>query len=428
MGRCMNPNHPEQNPIVSFDELVSSIVHTDTNLSVCAAKAVNQLLTLRNWLIGFYIAHYELNGSDRAEYGENLLAKLSSRLKNSGVSNTGKRQLYNYLRLFQLYPQMAKTVAEQRYNLLHLVDFEKVPSVTALLEPRDAPSIVRTLTALLASESPSSIVPTASTQLAEPPIPEQIITRLAYSHFEELIKCDNELKRRFYEIEAIQGGWSVRELKRQIASLYFERTGLSTDKQKLASYVAAITEKNTPELTIRDPLVFEFLGLKPQAVMYESDLEKTILANLQEFLLELGHGFCFEAQQKRILIGDEHFFIDLVFYNRILKCHLLIELKVGAFSHEHLGQLNTYVNWYKANEMRDGDNPPIGLLLCTQKNQPLVEYALAGMNNQLFVSKYLTELPSPEEIARFLNEKLRMLSEADSEATPIDQATQKDSQ
>jgi hypothetical protein len=136
-------------------------------------------------------------------------------------------------------------------------------------------------------------------------------------------------------------------------------------------------------------------------------LEDAILGNLQEFLLELGHGFCFEARQKRLLIGGEHFFVDLVFYHRILKCHVLIELKTGDFSHENIGQLNTYVSWYKKNMVLEGDNPPIGILLCTQKNQPLAEYALAGMDNQLFVSKYQLELPKREEMERFLAGKLR---------------------
>ena len=141
--------------------------------------------------------------------------------------------------------------------------------------------------------------------------------------------------------------------------------------------------------------------------MSESDLEDRLLDKLQEFLLELGYGFCFEARQKRILIGDMYGFIDLVFYHRILKCHILIELKVDAFSHEYIGQLNTYVSWYKKNVMTDNDSPPVGILLCTHKDLTLVEYALAGMDNHLFVSRYQLELPSKEEMQRFLEEKLR---------------------
>ncbi len=200
-------------------------------------------------------------------------------------------------------------------------------------------------------------------------------------------------------------------MRRQIASLYFERSALSRDREKLArlTHAGAGTGADAaePQFTIRDPYVFEFLGLKSREVMSESHLEDQLLDRLQDFLLELGHGFCFEARQKRILIGDSHFFIDLVFYHRILKCHVLIELKLEEFNHENIGQLNTYVSWYAKNMRADGDNPPIGILLCTQKEHALVEYALAGMDNQLFVSKYQLHLPRPEDLQRQLERTLR---------------------
>ena len=166
----------------------------------------------------------------------------------------------------------------------------------------------------------------------------------------------------------------------------------------------ADAERASPQQVIRDPYVFEFLGLKPQEVMSESHLEDQLLDKLHDFLLELGHGFCFEARQKRILIGDEHFFIDLVFYHRILKCHVLVELKTDAFRHEHLGQLNTYVAYYKKHQMTSGDQPPIGILLCTRKNDALVEFALGDLNNQVFVSRYAVELPRKEEMERFITQ------------------------
>ena len=160
-------------------------------------------------------------------------------------------------------------------------------------------------------------------------------------------------------------------------------------------------------MTIRDPYIFEFLGLKPKETMGESHLEDALLDKLQEFLLELGPGFCFEARQKRMTIGGEYFFVDLVFYHRILKCHVLIELKVDDFKHEHLGQLNTYVSYYRQNETSDGDNPPVGILLCTKKNHALVKYALAGINNKLFVSKYQVGLQSKQEMQKFLEKQLQ---------------------
>jgi hypothetical protein len=164
-----------------------------------------------------------------------------------------------------------------------------------------------------------------------------------------------------------------------------------------------------PKLAIRDPYIFEFLGLKAEDAVQESDLEAALVANLREFLLELGHGFCLEAQQKSIVIGNTRGFVDLVFYHRILKCHVLVELKVDEFRHEYIGQLNTYVTWYHKNMMAEGDNPPVGLLLCTQKDHALVEYALAAINNRLFVSKYQVQLPSKEELQRFLEGKRQEL-------------------
>lgn len=234
-----------------------------------------------------------------------------------------------------------------------------------------------------------------------------LLNRLAYSHIELLVDLDDETKRVFYEIECLRGNWSVRELKRQITSLYYERSGLSKDKKKLAKLAQARAEATEPTLAIRDPYIFEFLGLKPQEVMSESHLEDQLLDKLQKFLLEMGHGFCFEARQKRILLGETHNFVDLVFYHRILKCHVLVELKLGEFNHGDIGQLNTYVTWYRKNMMTKDDNPPVGILLCTKKDHTLVEYALAGMDNNLFVSKYQLELPKREEMQRFIEEQLK---------------------
>ena len=239
----------------------------------------------------------------------------------------------------------------------------------------------------------------------------KLVDSLSFSHFAELIEIENPLKRAFYEIECIRGNWSVRTLKRQIATLYYERSDLSMDKEKLADMAHSVAEKAEPKLAIRDPYIFEFLGLKAREAVSESNLEDALLDNLHEFLMELGHGFCLEARQKSIVIGKTRGFVDLVFYHRILKCHVLIELKVDKFTHEHLGQLNTYVSWYRKHMMTDGDNPPVGLLLCTQKDHTLVEYATANMDNRLFVSKYQLELPTKEELERFLQTKRREITE-----------------
>lgn len=374
--------------LLEFKELVQSIVHVHQELGAQAARAVNLSLTLRNWMIGYYIDAFELRGADRADYGDQLFANLARELTAARLSNCDKRQLYRYLRLFRTYPQIVGTLSPQLKTLL----------------PWGGPTEVH-----------SQKVVTASPQLAA----DALVAQFSYSHLEQLVDVQDDLKRYFFEVECLRGHWSVRELKRQIASLYYERSGLSTNKNLLSAQVQSQAEQSAATLNVRDPYVFEFLGIKPQEVMHESALEDAILGNLQDFLLELGHGFCFEARQKRLLIGSEHFFVDLVFYHRILKCHVLIELKTGNFSHENIGQLNTYVSWYKQNMVLEGDNPPIGILLCTQKNQPLVEYALAGMDNQLFVSKYQLELPKREEMERFLADTLREAEVADSPAPDL---------
>jgi len=362
---------------LTFETLVESIRQVHEQLSAQARRAVNISLTLRNWIIGLYIVEFELRGADRANYGEKLLSELAKRLTKLKISNCNRRQLYRYLRFYRLYPQIVGTLSPQLKKLL--------PSSIAKKEKVGTPS-------------PQLQVPS-----------ERLISRLSYSHLELITDLDDDLRRAFYEIVCMRGNWSVRELKRQISTLYYERSGLSKNKKKLAEMVNAGAEIAEPKLTVQDPYVFEFLGLKPKEVMHESDLEEALLDKLQDFLLELGHGFCFEARQKRILIGGTYGFVDMVFYHRVLKSHILIELKVDEFSHQFLGQLNTYVSWYKKNIMTDGDNPPVGILLCTRKDHTLVEYALAGMDNQLFVSKYQLELPTKEEMVRFLEEQLNYL-------------------
>ena len=342
---------------LSFERLVAVIGRAHTDLGARASRAVNAALTLRNWLIGLNIVEYEQKGIDRARYGDRLLDRLSVRLGREGVSRCEVRELRRYRLFYLSYPKIRETLSPELN-----VDGDHGGG--------------------------------------------DLVTKLSFSHIVELLQCESQTKRRFYEAECIDGNWSVRELRRQIASLYFERSQLSTDKRKLTTLAQQGGRRAGTMLTVRDPYVFEFLGLKPQEVMGESHLEDQLLDKLQAFLIELGQGFCFEARQKRILIGDGHDFVDLVFYHRILKCHVLVELKAAAFSHENIGQLNTYVSWYRRNMMTSGDNPPVGILLCTQKDHALVEYALAGIDNDLFVSKYLLELPTKEEMQRFIESQL----------------------
>lgn len=355
----------------TFDQLVSAITAIHGHLLAQAGKAVNVALTLRNWTMGYYIEHYERNGVDRARYGDKLMDELAVSLQQQGLARCDRRELYRYRQFFLAYPQIVESLP---------------PQLNALLPPG---RIVESLPPQFTSG-------------------KQILDSLSFTHLAELIQIQDTGKRAFYESECMRGTWSVRELKRQIASLYFERTQLSSDKSGVAKLAHGQVETQ-PALAIRDPYIFEFLGLKPQEVMSESHLEDQLLDHLQTFLLELGHGFCFEARQKRILIGETHGFIDLVFYHRILKCHVLIELKLHAFNHEAVGQLNTYVTWYARNMMSAGDNPPIGILLCTEKDHALAEYAMAGMDNQLFVSRYQLELPSKETLEKFIEQHLKDL-------------------
>ena len=357
---------------INFKSLVGAIRQIHEDMATQASRAVNVSLTLRNWFIGRYIAEYEINGADRAAYGESVLSELAAQLKN--ISNCNRRQLYRYLRFYRVYPQIVGTLSAL---------FQGHLPMPAVLEK----------------------VGTLSPQSAPQKIP--LLERLSYSHFELLVDIDDEDKRSFYEVECVSANWSVRELKRQISSLYYERSALSHNKEKLAQLANVDTETNAIASVIRDPYIFEFLGLKPRDVMSESHLEGQLIGKLEEFLLELGNGFCFEARQKRRLIGGEHFFVDLVFYHRVLKCHVLVELKLEQFNHQNIGQLNTYVSWYRQNVMQAGDNPPIGILLCTDKNHALAEYALAGMDNNLFVSKYMLELPKKEDIQAFLEKHVK---------------------
>jgi len=370
---------------LSFKSVIASVARLHTEFVRQTAKAVNVSLTLRNWLIGAYIHEYELRGADRAKYGENLVPELANILTAKGIPGCAPSSLYAHLTFYRCYPQILQSLIGE----LQFLEMEGV------MKDRIFQSLI--------GESDKRL-----REIADDNIPrhsgQEILEKLSYTHIFQLLSVDDPYKRAFYEMECLKGNWSVRELKRQISSLYFERTALSTNKAKLRKIVKQRAEIDEPKLIIRDPMIFEFLGIRPSETMLEGEFEQRLLDQLQETLLELGRGFCFEARQKRLLIGGEHFFVDLVFYHRILKCHVLIELKDDEFRHEHLGQLNTYVSWYKKNMMAEGDGQPVGILLCTGKNQTLVEYALAGMSNKLFVSRYLAQLPSREELLRIAQE------------------------
>lgn len=359
----------------SFNDLASIVQTTHDAAQSSAVKAINRMQTMRNWLIGYYIVEFEQHGKDRAEYGTQLLKKLEERVDRKGLTTT----LFKWTRKFyRLYPQM----------------MENLP----------IPICATVMHQLQPIENKEDTIGASMTHQFVTP-GKTIISHLSFTHLREIMALDDPLARYFYEQECIKCTWSVRELRRQISTNLFVRAGISTNPEKLLS-LPSVQGHDSAELQIRQPFTFEFLGLKAQEVVDEHDLEDALISHLQEFILELGKGFCLEARQKRIIIDDEYYYPDLVFYNRILHCGVIIELKNEEFSYENFGQLNAYVSHYRENEMRPGDNPPIGILLCTRKGKKMVEYALAGMDNNLFVSTYMLQLPDKKTLEEFLLKQL----------------------
>ena len=379
---------------MNFELLVNTIQQTHSTLQQSALKSVNKHLTIRNWLVGFYIVEFEQHGEDRAKYGGKLLADLAKEIKIKGLSETNliiNRQFY------RTYPQIAQTASEQ----LKLLGFGNTSIYQTLSDEfHNSNNQLITIGQTVTDEFKNTV--SNDLQVSA----DKLINRLSFSHLTLLLPIGESLKRTFYEIECMKGNWSVSELKRQISSLYFERSGMSKNPEKLSRMVQENAQALLPADIIKSPFTFEFLGLKAKDVVYESDLEQALIDNLEEFLLELGHGFCFEAKQKRILIGDKYYFIDLVFYHRVLKCHVLIDLKMAAVAHENIGQLKTYINYYKKHILLPGDNPPVAILLVTENDKALVEYAVADSDMQLFVSKYVLELPSTQQLEAFIRKEL----------------------
>ncbi len=355
--------------------LTDQIAHVHDRAQVAAVQQVNYWLTARNWLVGWYLVEYEQQGSNRATYGEHVLGELARSLRARGVRGLALTNLKLCRQFYQTYPTLLveETAAWQQLDL-----------------PLPSGAIGQTLSDQL---PPLAALPGLAARV--------LLSRLSFSHFIELLKLDAPLPRAFYEVQAVKNNWSVRELKRALDSLLYERTGLSTDKATVLAGHAG-TQPLTVADVVKNPYVLEFLGLEERPGYRESDLEQAIIDHLQTFLVELGRGFCFEARQKRITFDNEHYFIDLVFYHRILKCHVLVDLKLGAFSHADAGQMNVYLNYYREQEMTPGDNPPVGLILCAQKNDTLVRYATSGLSEQLFVSKYQVNLPTAAELQQLI--------------------------
>ena len=319
-----------------------------------AAQQVNTILVHTYWQVGQYIVEFEQQGEDRAAYGENLLDTLAQDLTAEYGKGFSRSNLFQIRKLYLTFPKI---------------------------------------------QTPSGQFGKSQT----------LSDQLSWSHYVELLKIDDDLERQFYIKQCEQENWSVRELKRQMKSMLFHRLALSKSKEEVLALANQGVHIQQSKDIIKDPYVFEFLGIPQQEKYLEGDLEQKLMNNLEKFLLELGKGFAFMGRQYKISISGRHFFVDLVFYHRILKCFVLIDLKRGEVEHQDIGQMNLYLNYFSKEENQPDDNPPIGLVLGAYKDHILMEYATEHITNQLFVSKYQLYLPNKEELK---NELEKLLSDA----------------
>ncbi len=339
---------------MDLEKLVQTLSQTHKSLQQQATRSVNFSLVVRNWLFGYYIVEFEQRGDDRARYGSRLLSSLAERLKTDGVKGCSFSNLKSFRQFYQAYPEISQTVSGQLSNKLLLEELGQKFC-------------------------------------------------LNWSHYQVLMSLQSAEERGFYEIEAAANQWSIRELERQIASALFERLALSRDQDEIKRLASQGQIIESPRDAIKSPYVLEFLELAERPHYSENDLETAIIDKLEHFLLELGKGFLFEARQKRFSFEEQHFRVDLVFYNRLLRCYVLIDLKLDKLTHQDLGQMQMYVNYFDRHVKVDSENPTIGIVLCKRKNDALVELTLPKDAN-IFASQYQLYLPSKEELQHQLQE------------------------
>lgn len=355
-------------PIVKADELdvqyqsifgnVSSVIDAARQ---SAARSVNAIMTAAYWMIGQYIVEFEQGGKERAEYGTALVERLAVDLTERFGRGFSRQNIWQMRLFYQSYPpeQNLQTVSgESEYS----ENLQTAPVESSLTS--------------IASRFP-----------------------LPWSAYVRLLSVENINAREFYETEALRGGWSIRQLDRQINSQFYERTALSKNKAAMLTkgQKAQPGDRVLPEEEIKDPFVLEFLDLKDE--YSESDLEEALISHLETFLMELGGDFCFMGRQKRLRIGDEWYRVDLLFYHRRLRCLVVIDLKLGKFTHADAGQMNLYLNYARKNWMHEDENPPVGLILCSQRNEAIAQYALGGLTNKVMTTEYLTTLPDENLLA-----------------------------
>ena len=349
------------------------------------ARTVNTTQVAANWLVGREIVEEEQAGTRRAGYGAKVLANLSARLESDYGKGYSVDNLESFRQFYLDYPRLISETASRNSML---------------------PAI---------SETASRKLPPADTKAQWKP--GSLHPGLSWSHYRSLLRERRPAARAFYEIEAINNAWSVRELSRQISSLLFDRLAKSRDKKGLMNLATHGQEISRPADIFKDPFVIEFLGLPESPKLVESKLEQALLENLQQFLLELGKGFAFVSRQERITLDGDHFYIDLVFYHTILKCYVLIDLKVGKLTHADLGQIQFYANYFDRERRTEGDNPTLGLILCPDKNDAVVKYTLGDQNRKIFTSRYQLHLPTEAELQAEIRRELRQLASSPSKPT-----------
>lgn len=367
-----------------------------------AARSVNTVQVMANWLIGREIVEENQKGKRRAGYGDALLADLSRRLTGEFGRGFSVRHL-EYCRSFYLEYQNlpeGKISNAVRSIFPHRV-FSGAPSIPHAVRAESLASKMliqkRGLTIGHALRGQSWA-------------PGRLHSSLSWTHYRNLLRVERLEARAFYEIEAIRLNWSAREMERQIHSLLYERLALSRDKKGLMKLAVKGQMLSKPADIFKDPVVVEFLGLPESHKLVESDLEQGLISNLQTFLLELGKGFAFMARQERLTLDGDHFYVDLVFYHTVLKCHVLIDLKTGALTHQDLGQMQFYVNYYDRERRSKGDNPTLGLILCADKNEAVVKYTLGDHQKKIFASRYKLHLPSEAELRAELRREVKVLA------------------
>jgi predicted nuclease of restriction endonuclease-like (RecB) superfamily len=343
------------------------------------ARTVNTTQVMANWLIGREIVEAEQHGKRRAGYGEALLADLSAHLGREYGRGYSVDNLEAFRQFYLEYPRLIS---------------ETVPRNLTLPAISETASRKSTASKSSGAWQPGTLNP-----------------GLSWSHYRSLLRVARQDARAFYEIEAANNVWSVRELSRQIGSLLFDRLSKSRNKKGLIRLSSQGQEVSQPMDVLKDPVVLEFLGLPDSPKLVESKLEQALISNLQSFLQELGKGFAFVSRQERITLDGDHFYIDLVFYHTILKCYVLIDLKVGKLTHGDLGQIQFYVNYYDRERRTEGDNPTLGLILCPDKNDAVVKYTLGEqLKRNIFTSRYQLYLPTEEELQQELRREMRFLA------------------